>query len=671
MDSARFLKLAMALQVACLFASVPVYAGEEDIYFSDLPMVASVSRLPQRLADAPTAVTVLDRAVIRASGARDLNDVFRLVPGFQTYPNNTDAARVTYHGLSDEDFSPRVQVLVDGRSLHSPLFRNGMNWALVPVALEDIERIEVVRGTNSASYGTNAFLGVINIITVDPSVVRGFSVSANHGNQGVRDYTLRQGGKLGEAGNFRFTYQQRDDDGLKDQFDWKDKFTSRLFDLRADFSLSERDVLEFSAGHVEAVTMRGRLARSGSVLTSGNSLGWPIHDFSQSSTYLQAGLRHTLSVNSDIYVRYAYVSDWASDRYLNQSATPAYNYDEAGDQGVRHEFEIQHNFVPLDKMRLAWGGSWRNDAVRSDTVFRGMSWVSRDVFRLFGNLEVKPINWFTGNLGLSTEQDSLAGFHTSPRVSANFHITPENTLRIGYSRAYRTGSAVDYRANWWDGSSLNFRGNRDLQAEQMDTWEMGYLGDWRGWRMSLDTRLFQEKIPNRMIQVQNEVEYMVEVQKIKIYGLEYQWKWQPFDATRIQVSQSFIHIDSEFLDSALAGPLSGLSSGPRTNLDQLGERSAPRYSNSILLMQTLPFGFEFSIAGYWLDKMKWTRNSWQDRYSRGDVRLAYPFRWGPRGGELSYTVQSFEGNHGEFKSYGQPSDRVVGRRHWLGLRLDF
>src|SRR5574343_2060077 len=142
MDSVRFLKLAMALPVACLFASVPVYAGEEDIYFSDLPMVASVSRLPQRLADAPTAVTVLDRAVIRASGARDLNDVFRLVPGFQTYPNNTDAARVTYHGLSDEEFSPRVQVLVDGRSMHSPLFRSGVNWATVPVALEDIVRIE-------------------------------------------------------------------------------------------------------------------------------------------------------------------------------------------------------------------------------------------------------------------------------------------------------------------------------------------------------------------------------------------------------------------------------------------------------------------------------------------------------------------------------------------------
>ena len=144
----------------------------EDAFFSDLPVVASVSRLPQRLADAPTSVTVIDREMIKASGARELSDVFRLVPGFQTHPNNTDSARVTYHGLTDEEFSPRVQVLVDGRSLYSPLFRNGVNWALIPVALDDIERIEVVRGTNAVSYGSNAFLGVINIITLDPALAK-------------------------------------------------------------------------------------------------------------------------------------------------------------------------------------------------------------------------------------------------------------------------------------------------------------------------------------------------------------------------------------------------------------------------------------------------------------------------------------------------------------------
>lgn len=151
--------LARAATLLSFFGFSPVCSSvhaepeSEAIYFAELPIVATVSRLPQRQNDAPAAVTVIDRAMIKASGARSLNDVFRLVPGFQTFPHNTEPARVVYHGLTDESYSPRLQVLVDGRSLHSPFFQNGVNWAVIPVALEDIERIEVVRGTNAVSYG--------------------------------------------------------------------------------------------------------------------------------------------------------------------------------------------------------------------------------------------------------------------------------------------------------------------------------------------------------------------------------------------------------------------------------------------------------------------------------------------------------------------------------------
>ena len=411
--------------------------AEEHSYFSSLPVVASVSRLPQRLADAPTSVTVIDRDMIRNLPIRDLNDVFRLVPGFQTYPNNTEAARVTYHGLTDEEFSPRLQVMVDGRSMYSPAFRNGTNWALIPVAIEDIERIEVVRGTNAVSYGSNAFLGVINIITVDPSVVRGFSVSTSYGNQNVRDYSLRTGGKLGEAGDFRFTYRQQNDDGLRDRFDWTDSYFSRLFDFRADFALTERDNLQVSAGHVDAVTQRGRLKFDNAVLKS--DTGNPFRDFEQ------------------------------------------------------------HNIRLFETVRLAWGGSWRQDAVRAQTTLAGQGDVSRDVARIFGNLEWKPSSWLTGNLGLSGEDDSLAGPHFAPRLSVSFHLDQENTLRFGTSRAYRTGSTVDYKGDWYNGAKYQFRGDPNMPSERMDTLEIGYLGDWRDWRMSLDVRLFNEKVYNRLL----------------------------------------------------------------------------------------------------------------------------------------------------------------------------
>lgn len=658
---------------AALLCAVPAQA-EDDPYFSSMPVVASVSRLPQRLADAPTSVTVIDREMIRSLPIRDLNDIFRLVPGFQTYPNTTEAARVTYHGLTDEEFSPRLQVLVDGRSMYSPAFRNGTNWALIPVALEDIERIEIVRGTNAVSYGSNAFLGVINIITVDPALVRGVSVSTNYGNQNVRDQSVRAGGKLGEAGDYRFTFRQQNDDGLRNQYDWIDSYYSRLFDFRADFTLSERDSLQVSAGHVSAVTQRGRLDTS----TWQSSPGNPIRDFDQSSSYLQFQWRRALSLDSDFVLRYAYSIDKGSEAFVNPGGGTPYIYDPWGAEGSRHEIEALHNLHLADAVRLAWGGSWRQDSVRAQTTLAGQGDVSRDVTRLFGNMEWKPVHWLTGNLGLSGEQDSLAGFHFAPRASLAFHLNRQNTLRIGASRAYRTGSTVDYRGDWWNGSKYQFRGDPNMPSERMDTWEIGYLGDWRDWRMSLDVRLFDEKVHNRLLVIDRNdddntiPDAMTPIQDVRMRGVEYQWRWQPIDSTKLVFSQMFIDIDAEYLASALANPNNSLHSPQKfSHIDELSEYGTPHRSTSLLLIQKLPYGLEFSAAAYWQSKMKWSINTEALKYHRVDTKLAYPFRVAGMGGELAWTIQSLNGAHFEYKAYNVPADRIVERRQWISLRLDF
>lgn len=667
---------------ACVALAASPGHADSDWFFSELPIVASISRLPQRLADAPSSVTVIDREMIRASGVRALSDIFRLVPGFQTFASSDAVSRVTYHGVTDEDFSPRVQVLVDGRSLHSPLFLNGMNWALVPVALEDIERIEVVRGSNTTSYGSNAFLGVINIITVDPALVRGISVSANRGNQNVRDYTLRTGGQFGESGNFRLTYQQLGDDGLDERHkrggdrDWRDRNATRLLDISANYQIDLRDLLELQLGRVEGKRLTGRLDSATGRPRASN----PLRDLEEVSTWLQLHWLRTLSDSADFSLRYTYSEDEGDSTFVHPALPPGFRrINEDGDRGTRHEVELVNTFLPAANTRLAWGASWRYDTLKSDTMLRGKGKVSREVGRAFANTEWKPQPWFTGNLGVSYEHDSLGGNHVAPRGSAGFHLTQHDTVRLGYARAWRTATTLDYRANQLNTPTrAEWIGNPDLPAERLDSWELGYLGDWRPLRMTLDVRVFREHLHDRSISrirtgerppgFENNPYTVQPVQDLRIRGFEFQWRWQPLETTRIILGHANIRIASSntALGRRLAANPSSNYFTSQARYVALAENSAPRRSTSLMLVQRLPPGIDLSVTHYRVGKMKWTRNTDVDGYDRTDVRIAYPFVLGTQRGEIAYTVQSLDGAHHE-----QRMQRVVDRRHWVSLRMDF
>lgn len=678
-------------------ALVTLPAAADDLFFAELPVVASVSRLPQRVADAPASVTVIDREMIRASGIRSLNDIFRLVPGFQTFAHSDTSARVNYHGITDDnDFSPRVQVLVDGRSLHSPLFRNGVNWSLIPVALEDIERIEVVRGTNAVSYGTNAFLGVINIITVDPSLVQGASVSVSRGTQGVADHGLRVGGKFGESGNFRLTYQEVKDDGLEDNYDWSDKHRNQRLDFRLDQQLTANDLLELNLGQVKGQFVRGSYACDRTKDPRpcgpqfGSDLSDPIRNLEQSSLWMQLRWTRTLAQGQDLSLRYAFLEDKGDDAFVDTARPVGYRkVNQAGDRGRRHELEAMHYFALTGATKMVWGASWRLDQMKSATLLRDKGEIDREVGRLFANLEWRPKHWLTANFGGANEWDSLAGSSFSPRASLAFHLTPENTVRLGYAQAWRSSSITAYRSNYRQ-TSLPAKGDRagnpDLPLERLDAWELAFLGDWRRIGMSLDVRHFREKVTDRSLQLRPGPDRVADggpvpiseqsIQDLQIRGYEMQWRWQPLDGTRLLANHASIRIDQ-----SLSGQGRRIQQVKDSNLwfpadvekyEALAENGAPRRSSSILIAQTLPGGFDISLARYWVDAIKWTRNTNADKYQRTDARIGYRFNWGGQKGELAYVQQSVDGAHVEQRVAGsKPNPRVVDRRHWVSLRLDF
>lgn len=186
-------------------------ADGADSYYGDFPVVLSASRLVQTVSEAPAEVTVIDQEMIKTSGAREVVDLFRLVPGMVVGQYKSHQPTLGFFGFSDPLYR-QLQVLIDGVSIYSSAW-GGAEWSELPISLEDIERIEVVRGPNAATFGANSFLGVVNIITRDPAMEHDRELVANIGENRIRDTHIRYSVSNGDL-RYRLTAGQRADDGL-------------------------------------------------------------------------------------------------------------------------------------------------------------------------------------------------------------------------------------------------------------------------------------------------------------------------------------------------------------------------------------------------------------------------------------------------------------------------
>ncbi len=685
----------------------PAMASDEDIYFSEFPVVASVSRLPQALSEAPGAVTVIDREMIRASGARNFADLLRFVPGFQVTPPNQDSAVVAYHGLSNEEYTPRVQVLIDGRSQYSPLFRSGVNWNLLPIVLDNIERIEVIRGSNTVAYGSNAFLGVVNIITQDPSQTHGWTVSANHGNASIRDQMVRWGGRVGEA-DMRLTAQQTGDDGFRQmqngsaRIDPHDSRHSSVLDLRVAMPLTNQDELNLSLNHAEDRSQYGRP----------NSTSDPYRDYSQNGTAFSVEWLRALGNGEELRLRYSHVQNWMSGRYLQSisysgvtGANIRYTYPNDFNYGEStvDELEFQRVSKLSDALRSVWGAGTKYISLYAPGQFYGRGWQERKSARTFGNLEWRPYSAWVFNAGGSLEYDSVAEWMFDPRLSASYHITPEHTVRLIASRAHRSpslyeayGDARTSPAGATSPLDRVFLATAGLEPERIDTIEVGYLGELKSLRTSLDVRGFRERIPNR-IQIipyalpsyapddrekycdrgvgvgcegRNTSNYpygradsALNLEHVLTLGYEYQLRWQPFDSTRLIYSHAYIKIFADLTDETVVADNPGLNT---TKISRQTRESAPQNSQSLMWIQKLPYDIQGSVMYYKSDTMRWLRNSYTSPYERVDWRLAKTFNVAGAKVELAYTAQM--ANH---DMEGRRNTRVANEMHWLSARVNF
>ena len=232
-------------------AMVPAFAFDDtSSLFGDdeVPMVLTPARLRQPQSQVPASVTVIDRELIEASGAREIYQLLQLVPGMSAVKVDGNVPTVSYHGTQSRD-ARRMLVMIDGRSQYLPGLARVL-WNDFPIEIEDIERIEVTRGPAAAAYGANAFQGVINIITRHPQDVSGSTVAVRGGNNAVRDWRVSTADSK-DGVSSRVTVASRHDAGYTEPFRGeprRDSKSVQTINLRSHIEINERDSLELMAG---------------------------------------------------------------------------------------------------------------------------------------------------------------------------------------------------------------------------------------------------------------------------------------------------------------------------------------------------------------------------------------------------------------------------------------
>ncbi len=164
--------------------------------------VTSASKSPEKLAQVAAAMYVITQEDIRRSGGTSIAELLRMVPGLDVAQINGSTWAISSRGFNDR-FANKLLVLIDGRTVYTPLF-TGVLWDAQDTLLEDIERIEVIRGPGASLWGANAVNGVINIITKHPRDTQGGLVTAGAGDQERGFGAVRYGAKTGDSGFYRF-----------------------------------------------------------------------------------------------------------------------------------------------------------------------------------------------------------------------------------------------------------------------------------------------------------------------------------------------------------------------------------------------------------------------------------------------------------------------------------
>ena len=561
--------------------------------------VTSVSRKEEPIFRAPSAVSIVTGSDIRRSGATSIPEALRLVPGLQVAQATAHDWAISSRGFNDL-FANKLLVLMDGRSVYTPLY-SGVIWDVQDTLLEDIDRIEVIRGPGATLWGANAVNGVINIITKNARDTQGLLLSGGGGTEEIGFGNVRYGGQLGEHTHYRVytKYFNRDDTVDPSGNDSYDAWWMARAGFRADYEKDWVNTLTFQ-GDLYDGELRDSLLLPSFTLPNpvrvndttralgGNALGRWTHHFTEASI-LQFQM---------------YYDRTERDSEVLKETRNTFDLD------------LHHRFPIFERHEIIWGLGSRvsHDEQDDNNLFLSFDPTHRttQLYSSFLQTEWELLEEKVKlTLGSKFEHNDYTGFEVQPGVRLTWTPDDKNTLWGSVSRAVRTPSRVED-----DGRVLNsitpgapptivsLFGNNAYESEELTAYEIGYrikahpsvsvevatfYNDYDSLR-SFNTRSpFLETTPAPPHVV---IPFIaVNDMEGETYGAEVAVEYKPLDWWRWRASYSYLQMELH-LPSNSPDPIS-----------ESAEGTSPHHQAGLRSSMDLPHNLQFDVTGRYVDNL--------------------------------------------------------------------
>ncbi len=449
-----------------------------DLLTLEVPTVVTASRHEQKINLLPYAISVITAEDIWQSGARNVPDALRLVPGMDVADLSYGETAVSprgFHGFLDR----QVLVLVDGRQIYDSMF-GGTLWGNWPFQLEDIARIEVIRGPGGVTWGSNAVNGVINIITKDPAEQKGLTVTGGGGSRGTQKEHMGYGFSDGKL-RMRVSGEYEGSDG----FDKGGSIVRKLDDfykagresVYAVYDATPKDTITLSAGNatVDGSMPTTPLAgldmsrRSGTVATF--ALGKWAHKIAEDNRLELTGYLNDFDVS-------------AGAKQID------YRYDQFA-------LQLSHTFKPAEQHTITWGVDTRTDYLDASASWPQMC--TADYFSTATLGAYVQDDWafapkWTLSLGGRVDYECYNGFQPSARAALAYAPNDQMTFYGSVSRAVQipTPGFRFFEIPFLNGLASATKGGKP-EVAKMIAYELGYRGSALSNRLQTSAAVFWQE----------------------------------------------------------------------------------------------------------------------------------------------------------------------------------